>query len=601
MQNSLSNSSNSPLWYIAAASSTGKSHLDSGLPNQDSFFYQQTPEFSVAVVCDGAGSASMSEQGASYFANAVGNFLVKTAKEIGERYQFDKQDWLSYAIINTDLGYIRDELAKQIPTEFSLKDYHSTVTAILTLPNLNQALLLQIGDSPLLISQFLQKNQPLDYFENLKVFGDDDKNEYVNETHFITQENWQDFLRIEWLDLQNVDCIALMTDGCADLVLAGGSSPRQVYRPFFANLLFNLLQTNDQANGNALLQTALDNPATYRLTGDDKTLVVLVKNPQSWANLEPLVELPTQNANGLSENEIRENTQTSQSVWATSSEITIENSLSNFNTQPMIATADNITSALASHVKTPQNTQPEITPDIKPNIKKVSEKLPEPVSLANHQQTKKLLLASGGMLLGVLALAGLNRDWLTERFSTHNTPPVTPSTTNTAISEPGNTTLPTPPVTHDIDTPLLVHSLYEQSLLQVVIGYPDGKVINPASTPSKVWENAEQSRAIFAKANCEPLLATPLANQSATQLADFAKFNVTADPTWQYAKCQVTLQSMSQNSRKQWQASALPTGINEVVLPQGLSAVFSVRKPTVPASATGAISKPLQIYFLPHR
>ena len=272
------NSPSSVQWQIAGASSMGKSHLDSGLPNQDSFFYQQTPDGSVAVVCDGAGSATMSQQGASYFSQAIGDFLLNNASQIANNFPKNKAVMADY--ITEALHTIRQNLENQVPTEFDLKDYHSTVTAVLVLPYLNQALLIQIGDSPLLASEFeltcqtsLEKPQ-IDYFKNLDVFGDDSKNEYVNETHFITQDNWQDFLRIDWLDTQHVDCIALMSDGCADLVLAGGATPRQIYRPFFANVLFNLLQSDSQATGNGLLQTTLDNPATYRLTGDDKTLIV---------------------------------------------------------------------------------------------------------------------------------------------------------------------------------------------------------------------------------------------------------------------------------------------------------------------------------------
>lgn len=594
MQNSLNNENLTPTWQLAGASSIGKSHLDSELPNQDSFFYQQTPDFNVAVVCDGAGSAKLSEQGSRYFAQAVGDFLLQNASNFVTNFT---QTHEVFELIKNNLATIRQNLANQIPAEFSPKDYHSTVTAILILPTLNQALLVQIGDSPLLSSQFIQKHQQLDYFDNLQVFGDDDKAEYINETHFITQDNWQDFLRIEWLDTQNVDCIALMTDGCADLVLAGGTLPRQVYRPFFANVVFNLLQTPSQEVGNSLLQTALGNPATYRLTGDDKTLVVLLKNPQSWQSLEPLVEMPTQTITNLNNNSLSEN---SPSVWTNNTENPIENRLSISTAQPLVENttpAENANSAPISQTQIVQNSPSQ-------KISTTPEKLPEPIAPANSPQTKKLLLAGGGMLLGVLALAGLNRDWLSEKFSAKTTvaPPTTATSTPsataitvTADSEPTTTELPTPD-SHDINTPLTLHSLNEP--LNMVIGFPDGKIISPITTPVKVWENAD--RAVFAKAACVPVLAN---DQNV-----FTSFNITVNPAWHYAKCQVTLEPMSLNAeeakdlkvaKKQWQKSALPPEIKEVVLPHGLSPVFPIQKPVETASATGSVVNSLQAYFLP--
>lgn len=610
MQNSLNNENLTPTWQLAGASSIGKSHLDSELPNQDSFFYQQTPDCSVAVVCDGAGSASLSEHGSRYFAQVVGDFLLQNAGQLANNFSHPSD---TTYFITTHLASIRQNLANQIGTEFSLKDYHSTVTAILILPALNQALLLQIGDSPLLTSkfqvtsQFKVENQQLDYFDNLQVFGDDDKTEYINETHFITQDNWADFLRIQWLDTQNVDCIALMTDGCADLVLAGGTLPRQVYRPFFANVVFNLLQATSQGIGNELLQTALDNPATYRLTGDDKTLVVLIKNANNWQTFEPLIEIPTKN--DLNQNSLSENIPTSPSVWASNGETTAENSLSNFNTQSVIMTAETVNSAFISQGEIAQNPPPELTAEpITPK------RLPEPITPTNSQQTKKLLLAGGGMLLGVLALAGLNRDWIIEKFSaktpvTSTSATSTPAVTAMAISEPTTTPLPsqlpTPLETsanHEINTPLTLYSLNEP--LNVVVGFPDGKIIAPIATPVKVWEHtgnsAENNRAMFAKADCKPLVVS---QASATQYTEFSQFHITPNPAWQYANCQVHFDPMSQNAQKQWQKSSLPPEITEIVLPQGISPIFPVpnsgQKATETASATSSVVNGLQVYFLP--
>lgn len=616
------NSPSSGSWQIAGASSIGKSHLDSGLTNQDSFFYQQTSDGSVAVVCDGAGSATMSQQGASYFSQAVGDFLLNNASKIANNFSKNKAEMADY--ITEALITIRQNLENQIPTEFDLKDYHSTVTAVLVLPHLNQALLIQIGDSPLLASKFeiihqtsLEKPQ-IDYFKNLDVFGDDSKNEYINETHFITQDNWRDFLRIDWLDTQQVDCIALMSDGCADLVLAGGVPPRQIYRPFFANMLFNLLQSDSQATGNGLLQTTLDNSATYRLTGDDKTLIVLLKKTAQnadYRNLEPYL------VSDKSSQDVSSQNPNSQTVWAGQT-----GSTQLANTAQSAETIESQNSLSSKNLPSEKNSSSTATNSVQPPINTpLSPTLPQPIKPpAKDKHTQNMLLAGGAILLGLLALAGLNRDWLSERFLAKNGQPAV----NKAINEPATTDNQKVPnvlnVTHgDISTPLRVHNLYDSSLLRVVVGFADGQIQMPPSVSIKVGEiypltlnkatdtaksatantiNASHANPeitpLYATAQCQPLTAQNIT----TQQSVFSQYHITPDPAWQYAQCQVILQGYQDKSGK-LQKVALPNGVNDVTLPQGLSAIFNLpakkSAPITRATATTQADVPIQIYFLP--
>jgi serine/threonine protein phosphatase PrpC len=224
---------------VYGASSIGKSHIDSNLPNQDSIYLQKNEHSIAAVVCDGAGSAKFSQAGAAFFSQSIAQMLLGLsvshsgiALDLGQ---------LKQQIIE-QLSQIRLDLQSQLPAESSLRDYHTTFTGLLIHSN-HQAILVQIGDSPLITSQFVVRHPHIDYFTNLQVYGDDSKNEYVNETHFITQDNWQSFLRVEPIDLSQVDCLALMSDGCADLVFEGASVTPKIYRPFFGNLLFNLTQS----------------------------------------------------------------------------------------------------------------------------------------------------------------------------------------------------------------------------------------------------------------------------------------------------------------------------------------------------------------------
>lgn len=242
-----SHSSVQSSWQVYGASSIGKSHIDSNLPNQDSIYLQKTQDGIAAVVCDGAGSAKFSQAGAAFFSQSIAQMLLSlgvglnVSRSVSHRgIAFDLVQ-VKQQIIE-QLSQIRLDLQSQLTAESSLRDYHTTFTGLLIHSN-HQALLVQIGDSPLITSQFVVRHPHIDYFTNLQVYGDDSKNEYVNETHFITQDNWQSFLRVEPIDLSQVDCLALMSDGCADLVFEGASVTPKIYRPFFGNLLFNLTQS----------------------------------------------------------------------------------------------------------------------------------------------------------------------------------------------------------------------------------------------------------------------------------------------------------------------------------------------------------------------
>ena len=71
-----SHSSVQSSWQVYGASSIGKSHIDSNLPNQDSIYLQKTQDGMVAVVCDGAGSAKFSQAGAAFFSQSIGKMLL---------------------------------------------------------------------------------------------------------------------------------------------------------------------------------------------------------------------------------------------------------------------------------------------------------------------------------------------------------------------------------------------------------------------------------------------------------------------------------------------------------------------------------------------
>lgn len=485
-------------WQVYGASSIGKSHIDSNLPNQDSIYLQKTQDGMVAVVCDGAGSAKFSQAGAAFFSQSIGKMLLslgvsRSVSSSGIAFDLGQ---LTQQIIE-QLSQIRLDLQSQLPAESSLRDYHTTFTGLLIHSN-HQALLVQIGDSPLTTSQFVVRHPHIDYFTNLQVYGDDSKNEYVNETHFITQDNWQSFLRVEPIDLSQVDCLALMSDGCADLVFEGASVTPKIYRPFFGNLLFNLTQSQSSQQGSAIIEQALGNPATYRLTGDDKSLVVLLKNQQHYQNLEPMVEGQNETLeNDTIVTEIIATAPNNPTVWHT-------DAVNHKNTRATSTPHDVAFNDISSH-----NIN-NIAPNPKPHASVVqsapatpaattSQVLPpsQSVSDATKQRRNTAMMAGAAMLIGTGVLGWINKDRLlpTQTVNNANTAASVASTTPTSAI--------TPPLTaHTLDDSYVIDlskaatltdsgNPSDDPILKVIVASPQGQSIDVIEQNSKRTSSAK--------------------------------------------------------------------------------------------------------------
>ena len=488
-----SHSSVQSSWQVYGASSIGKSHIDSNLPNQDSIYLQKTQDGMVAVVCDGAGSAKFSQAGAAFFSQSIGKMLLSLGVSRSVSISGTAFDLVQVRQqIIEQLLQIRLDLQSQLPAESSLRDYHTTFTGLLIHAN-HQALLVQIGDSPLITSQFVVRHPHIDYFTNLQVYGDDSKNEYVNETHFITQDNWQSFLRVEPIDLSQVDCLALMSDGCADLVFEGASVTPKIYRPFFGNLLFNLTQSQSSQQGSAIIEQALGNPATYRLTGDDKSLVVLLKNQPHYQRLEPMVEGQNENlANDTIANYTVATAPNSPTVWhtdavnhknprATSTPDDIAfNNINNIAHNPNPHSANVVTNPATLAATTSQVLPPS-----------------QSVSDSARQRRNTAMMAGATMLIGTGILGWINKDRLLPTQTVNN------ANTAASVARTTPTSAITPPLTaHALGDSYAIDltkaaaitdsgNPSDDPILKVIIASPQGGYIDVIEQKSKQTSSAK--------------------------------------------------------------------------------------------------------------
>ncbi|PAL17483.1 hypothetical protein B8W92_00540 [Moraxella osloensis] len=658
----LAQSSVQPSWQVYGASSIGKSHIDSNLPNQDSIYLQKNQYGIAAVVCDGAGSAKFSQAGAAFFSQSIGKMLLSlgvSRRVSSSGTAFDLVQ-VKQQIIE-QLSQIRLDLQSQLPAESSLRDYHTTFTGLLIHSN-HQAVLVQIGDSPLITSQFVVRHPHIDYFTNLQVYGDDSKNEYVNETHFITQDNWQPFLRVEPIDLSQVDCLALMSDGCADLVFEGASVTPKIYRPFFGNLLFNLTQSQCSQQGSAIIEQALGNPATYRLTGDDKSLVVLLKHQQHYQNLEPMVEGQNETlANETLKNDTIATAPNNPTVWHTDA---VNHKNTRVTSTPDDLAFNNINNIAhnpkpqASVVDTAPATPAATTSQVLPPSQSVSD--------STRQRRNTAMMAGAVMLIGTGILGWINKDRLLPTQTVNNA--------NTAASVASTT--PTSAITR----PLTAHALgdsyaidltkvaavtdssnpSDDPILKVIIASPQGGSIGvfeqkskPTSTAKTKNDNKNENKnnanqpllsatVTTVVANKNPTVAriasgaasTALQNQHTeteatlnasqfnnhvvkiaakasclpvTDTHDLTSLGVTIQPTMNYYNCQISLPIKSITSQiaglskktEILDSLTLDNGLSEI-LTSSTSHTAATASTVLPASTVSDSSgnQQIQLYYL---
>ena len=358
---------------------------------------------------------------------------------------------------------------------------------------------MQIGDSPLITSQFVVRHPHIDYFTNLQVYGDDSKNEYVNETHFITQDNWQSFLRVEPIDLSQVDCLALMSDGCADLVFEGASVTPKIYRPFFGNLLFNLTQSQSSQQGSAIIEQALGNPATYRLTGDDKSLVVLLKNQPHYQRLEPMVEGQNENlANDTIANYTVATAPNSPTVWHTDA---VNHKNTRATSTPDDVAFNDITSNNINNIAPNPNPHFDSVVQTAPATPAAttSQALPpsQSVSDSARQRRNTAMMAGAAMLIGTGILGWINKDRLLPTQTVNN------ANTAASVARTTPTSAITPPLTaHALGDSYAIDlskaaTLTESGnpsddpILKVIIASPQGGYIDVIEQKSKQTSSAK--------------------------------------------------------------------------------------------------------------
>lgn len=240
------------MWKYLGESVIGTAHVASGLPCQDAHALAVVEDALIAVVADGAGSASRADLGAQ---RACASLLASASRAVSERQPLDARAWFETA---------RTHLADLAATE-KIDQRDLACTALLAVVTPEVALFAQLGDGAI-VATAGDTFRPIFWPE---------PGEYVNVSDFLTDAAMPEKLLLT--TSEPVSELALFTDGLQRLALDYAT---RLGHPGFFNVLFGPLRLCADAEVlREPLRSLLLSPRINARTDDDKTLILATRTP----------------------------------------------------------------------------------------------------------------------------------------------------------------------------------------------------------------------------------------------------------------------------------------------------------------------------------
>ena len=228
----------------------GSDHLNMKMPCQDSAISVLKEDTFCLAVSDGAGSASLSKEGSS--------FLMELVKQAF--LEIPITDFLSENtspdIINLLIEQFREKISKNFFNS-DLTDFACTLVCIIGRFR-DKFVCFHIGDGAIISLG----NVP-------RILSSPENGEYSNETYFVTSEDWQEHLRINYGNLED-GFVILMSDGVTPFAISSST-------PFLGFLgplkKFIISKTDEEIKMG--LESTFSSKKAQKVSKDDKSM--------SWA------------------------------------------------------------------------------------------------------------------------------------------------------------------------------------------------------------------------------------------------------------------------------------------------------------------------------
>jgi len=304
-------------WNITAASEPGTSHIRRDLPSDDAYasWCDEAMGIVALAVADGAGSARRGGEGARIAVEAAvracrGRLLLVGPEQLDTtgrwrrflqyvldvvRYEFERSAGSTVVekrdmdlLVGTPSSSRSVALEPAIegrsvidgaeppatsdtePVRSSLRDMSTTL--LVAIATRSWVACLQVGDGIILARRG----------EAIEALTRPAKGAFMNQTDFVTMDDYAERVQYRVLSGQDVDAVALMTDGLEHLAVdLADNSPRD---GFMQNIFaFAASPDHDPAVYSSALATELRSDRVSRLTSDDKTLLVAAR-PRATAS-----------------------------------------------------------------------------------------------------------------------------------------------------------------------------------------------------------------------------------------------------------------------------------------------------------------------------
>jgi hypothetical protein len=238
------------MWKLVFGSVQGTSHVQSGLPCQDYCAGSIVGTTLVAACADGAGSAELSQLGSKAtvdrFMEVVSCDAIPTKEQVEEWIDAARERLLEEAAAN---GSTPRQLA---------------CTFLAALVGNGWAAFAQIGDGLIVF----------DGPDGYELAFWPDNGEYANTTRFLSENDYQQHLRVEIVE-RHISELAVLTDGLQMLALDIAGT--KVHDRFFAPLFKTIRNGPDEATLHNSLLEFMGSKRVNERTDDDKTLLLATR------------------------------------------------------------------------------------------------------------------------------------------------------------------------------------------------------------------------------------------------------------------------------------------------------------------------------------
>lgn len=273
------------LWRFAAASAIGPAHLAANGICEDAWFCgEATNGIAIATVSDGAGSAKHGALAARRICDSFAQLLAKleampfaqsaesiTALEPAAKLTKRRKKaaprppsgWEKVVpLVHQSLKDVRASFSAEAESEtLNLDDYLATLVCVIAHPVLG-AIIFHIGDGAVVVFDAQGTTACISQPEN---------GEYLNQTYFLADEDWEQHCRTLEVPAAQVDTIFLMSDGVTDLGFHRKGRELTPEDGFFRPLC-SFLDCRNREEGERGLAAMLDSARARELVDDDKTV-----------------------------------------------------------------------------------------------------------------------------------------------------------------------------------------------------------------------------------------------------------------------------------------------------------------------------------------